>query len=155
HDVVVTQNLKEGERRRLSITFVRPYEFDWTPPQPLDPDDLDERVEYTIEWWRRWAERATQDSDVLRSAAVLRGLQDAATGAVVAAPTTSLPEAMGGARNWDYRYSWIRDSVFSVRSLAELGLTHEADRFRRFVQRACAGHVEDLQIVYGPGGERR
>jgi GH15 family glucan-1,4-alpha-glucosidase len=155
HDLVIQLKLKEGERRRLSITFVRPYEFDWESPEALDPDELDARLEYTLEWWRRWATRAEHDGDVLRSAVVLRGLQHAATGAIVAAPTTSLPEAMGGARNWDYRYSWIRDSVFSVRSLAELGLTREADRFRRFVQRACAGHVEDLQIVYGVGGERR
>ncbi|TML34199.1 MAG: glycoside hydrolase family 15 protein, partial [Actinobacteria bacterium] len=62
---------------------------------------------------------------------------------------------LGAGRTWDYRYSWIRDSVFSVRSLAEAGLEREADGFRRFIQRSSAGHVEDLQIVYGLGGERR
>jgi hypothetical protein len=71
------------------------------------------------------------------------------------AVTTSLPEAPAGSRNWDYRASWVRDSVFALRSLAELGYTAEADGFRRFVQRSAAGSAQELQIVYGLGGERR
>ncbi|MCA1731315.1 MAG: glycoside hydrolase family 15 protein, partial [Actinobacteria bacterium] len=77
------------------------------------------------------------------------------TGAVVAAATTSLPEIPGGSANWDYRYSWIRDSFFSVRSLAEVGYENEADYFRRFIERSAAGSTEKLQIMYGVGGERR
>jgi GH15 family glucan-1,4-alpha-glucosidase len=77
------------------------------------------------------------------------------TGAVVAAATTSLPETEGGERNWDYRYAWIRDSTFAARCLADLGHDVEADRFRRFIERSAAGHVGDLRIAYGVGGERR
>ena len=86
---------------------------------------------------------------------MLKALTQATTGAIAAAATTSLPEAPGGPRNWDYRASWVRDSVFALRSLAELGYTAEADGFRRFVQRSAAGSAQELQIMYGLGGERR
>jgi GH15 family glucan-1,4-alpha-glucosidase len=76
------------------------------------------------------------------------------TGAIAAAATTSLPES-GDGRTWDYRYAWVRDAVFGVRSLAELGFDDAADAFRRFVQRSSAGHADELHIVYGLGGERR
>src|SRR5207302_6249614 len=66
-----------------------------------------------------------------------------------------LPEWVGGARNWDYRFSWIRDSSFSVRTLADVGFDKEAEGFRRFMQRSAAGSAEELQIMYGLGGERR
>src|SRR5215213_11306334 len=77
------------------------------------------------------------------------------TGAVAAAATTSLPESPGGTLNWDYRYSWIRDSFFSVRSLAEVGFEAAADSFRRFIERSSAGSAGQLQLMYGVGGERR
>ena len=76
-------------------------------------------------------------------------------GAIVAAPTTSLPETLGGERNWDYRYSWVRDSTLTAHALAELGCEREARRFRHFIVRSSAGHAEDLQILFGIGGERR
>jgi GH15 family glucan-1,4-alpha-glucosidase len=85
----------------------------------------------------------------------LCGLANGATGALAAAASTSLPEWEGGSRNWDYRYSWIRDSTLAVRALSELGFEKEADEFRKFIQRSAAGHVDDLQIAYGVGGERR
>jgi GH15 family glucan-1,4-alpha-glucosidase len=69
--------------------------------------------------------------------------------------TTSLPELIGGKRNWDYRYSWLRDSIFTVHSLGALGCTAEADAFRRFVHRAAAGNADELQVMYGVDGKRR
>jgi GH15 family glucan-1,4-alpha-glucosidase len=156
HDLSVEITVREGQRVRLSIAYAAPDEIDEFEPKPYDPQELDDRLEYTLGWWRDWSGSAKlDDPGAIRSAAVLRGLQHAATGAIAAAPTTSLPEWIGGPRNWDYRYSWIRDSSFSARSLAELGFTREANQFRHFAQRAAAGHVGDLQVFYGIGGERR
>jgi GH15 family glucan-1,4-alpha-glucosidase len=90
-----------------------------------------------------------------RSAIVLKGLTYHHTGALVAAATTSLPETPEGKRNWDYRFSWIRDSALAVRSLADLGAEEEVDAWREFMERSAAGNADDLQIVYGIGGERR
>ncbi len=159
HDVTAEIRVRAGERIRLSLEYAEPAEIDRGRPDPPDADEIDKRVDQTIRIWRRWAENATIDvgeqTAVLRSALVLKGLTHAPTGAIAAAPTTSLPEALGAGRNWDYRYCWIRDSIFSVRSLAAIGFDREADNFRKFIQRTTAGHVEDLQIVYGLGGERR
>ncbi|HKH39419.1 MAG TPA: glycoside hydrolase family 15 protein [Rubrobacter sp.] len=113
-------------------------------------------MEETLEWWRQWAAQAElkgpSRSEILRSAMVLKALTYEPTGAIVAAATTSLPESPGGDLNWDYRYSWVRDSFFSVRSFAEIGFTSEADRFRRFIERSAAGGAEGMQIMYGVGG---
>ena len=160
HDLRGTVTLRAGDRLRLSLQFVRPETLEEHEPGEFEPETIDGRLDETIAWWRRFAAQARdlpgpEAAGVRRSALVLKALQYATTGAIVAAPTTSLPEAPGGPRNWDYRYSWIRDSVFSARSLAELGLEDEADGFRRFVQRSSAGSADDLRIAYGIGGERR
>jgi GH15 family glucan-1,4-alpha-glucosidase len=151
--------VKEGDRLRLSIQFARPETLDPRPPSPLSPAELDRRLEETTKWWRRWASRASLDGAygpaATRSAIVLKALIHAPTGAMVAAPTTSLPEIIGRGDNWDYRYSWVRDSSFAVRSLAELGCDAEADGFRRFAERSSAGHADEVQVLYGVGGERR
>ncbi|MEP7105465.1 MAG: glycoside hydrolase family 15 protein [Chloroflexota bacterium] len=160
HDLLAEFTVRAEERVRLSI--------EWYAPEQLNGDNLveppsaeenDNRLRETLEWWQKWAAGAKLDGpdapSVRRSALVLRALVNAPTGAIAAAPTTSLPETLGGSRNWDYRFSWIRDSAFSVRSLADVGCDREADGFRRFIQRSAAGSAHDLQILYGLGGERR
>jgi len=159
HDLMATFSVRAGERRRLSIACFRPEDIDGDVPAPADGDELDRRLDETVDWWRAWAAKVKIDGpygpEAKRSALVLKALVNAPTGAVVAAPTTSLPEAVGHGRNWDYRFSWVRDSQFTVRSLASLGCVGEADGFRRFVERSAAGNAESLQIMYGVGGERR
>jgi GH15 family glucan-1,4-alpha-glucosidase len=159
HDLEATVSVRAGERVQLSIMAVPPELLDFDPPEPSDREELDRRLEKTLEWWRQWAAQAEikgpSRSEILRSAMVLKALTYEPTGAIAAAATTSLPESPGGDLNWDYRYSWIRDSFFSVRSLAEIGFTSGAERFRRFIERSAAGGAEGMQIMYGVGGERR
>ncbi len=148
-----------GERVRLSVISVPPEELDERAYEVLGAEELDRRLEETIEWWREWSSRnnfkGPHKPGIIRSATAIKGLMNHRTGAIAAAATTSLPEIPGGSANWDYRYSWIRDSFFSVRSLAEIGFEDEADRFRRFIERSAAGSAKKLQIMYGMGGERR
>jgi len=159
HDLRGSMTVVAGQRIRIAITSYRPEELDPEPPDQPDDGELDQRLDTTIAWWRTWSAACTYEghdaADVQRSALVLKALSNAPTGAIAAAPTTSLPEAIGKDRNWDYRFSWIRDSQFTVRSLAELGFDQEADGFRRFIERTAAGSPEDLQIMYGLGGQRR
>jgi GH15 family glucan-1,4-alpha-glucosidase len=158
HDLVGRVEVRPGHRSRLSIHYAKPETLE-TDPERLTASELDRRLEEAVEWWQRWSSKASlvgpNGPGAIRSAIVLKALCNASTGAIVAAPTTSLPETPGGERNWDYRYSWIRDSVFAVRSLSELGCRTEADGFRRFVERSAAGSASDLRVMYGPGGERR
>jgi len=116
------------------------------------------RLDATITFWREWLARCTYDGIhrdmVLRSALALKAMTFAPSGAIVAAPTTSLPEAIGGARNWDYRYTWIRDATLTLISLFVLGFREEADDFKFWLQRTGAGRPEDLQIMYRISGQR-
>ena len=143
----------------MSIAFVRPEELEFELPEVADAEHLDLRLLETVRWWRRWTSQVTLQghhrAGVVRSAIVLKGLTYAPSGAMAAAATTSLPETPGGERNWDYRFSWIRDSAMSVRALTSIGATDEADGFRRFIQRSAAGNASSLQVMYGVGGERR
>ena len=159
HDLSGSCVVEEGERRRFSFLFRRPEELDEGLVEVPDKEELDRSMEETVAWWHNWSSRTRAQGPfaeaAARSAIVLKGLSNAPTGAIAAAPTTSLPEAMGGTRNWDYRFTWIRDSAFTVRSLVELGHDHEADGFRRFVERSAAGNADEIQVLFGVGGERR
>jgi GH15 family glucan-1,4-alpha-glucosidase len=125
---------------------------------PRSAPEALERLDSTEEFWREWL-RAGDFPDhpwrihLQRSALVLKGLTYTPSGALLAAPTTSLPETPGGERNWDYRYSWIRDSTFSLWALHTLGFDDEARDFMRFIISVCKDDP-DLQIMYGIGGER-
>ena len=159
HDLTGTSTIAKGQRKYLSILHRLPESLDENLVDVPQSDELDRRLQETIKWWQTWCARGRISGpyaeQLQRSATVLKGLSNAPTGAIVAAATTSLPESPGGSRNWDYRFSWIRDSSFTVRSLAELNYVKEADGFRRFIERSAAGSADQLQVLYGIGGERR
>ena len=147
-----------GERRKLSLEYVPPETLDDGPETVATPKELDRRLDQTIEWWQNWSDRIESDEaqgvGLLRSAIVLKALTYAPTGAIIAAPTTSLPAGFDGHRAWDYRYSWVRDAVFTVDALVELGFEPEARRFRQFVERSAAGSAHQLQTLYSIDGKR-
>ena len=126
-----------------------------SPPPALDPVEALARTEAD---WRRWSERCPDvgpwSEAVKRSLITLKALTYAPTGGIVAAATTSLPERLGGVRNWDYRYCWLRDATFTLQAFMHLGYYDEARAWRDWVIRAIAGSPEQVQIVYGVGGER-
>ena len=121
--------------------------------------DARDAVATTEAWWRRWSSRCTYRGEwgeaVLRSLITLKALTYAPTGGMVAAATTSLPEHIGGARNWDYRFCWIRDATFTLYALLQNGYREEARAWREWLLRAVAGKPSQLHMVYGVSGERR
>ena len=140
-----------------TVPFVLSYGPSHQPlPPPLEPMRA---LHDTEAFWRRWSERCASagpwSDTVKRSLVVLKGLTYAATGGIVAAPTTSLPEQIGGVRNWDYRYCWLRDATFTLLALMHAGYYDEARTWRDWLLRAVAGSPDQLQIMYGLGGERR
>ncbi len=147
--------LKEGE-----TTFVA---LSWGDAPPIQDTDAYHHLHETEDFWRGWLSMARIPDHryrpfIERSALALKGLSYGPTGAVMAAATTSLPETPGGERNWDYRFTWIRDSAFMLRALHGLGFDWEAIQYFAFIYDAMSmGHTEgefDLQIMYGIGGER-
>ncbi len=135
-------------------------ELTWYPSHRLVPPaiDIDAALAQTGQYWRDWAARYNQDGKyaeiVERSLLVLRALTHEDTGGIVAAPTTSLPEDFGGARNWDYRFCWLRDAALTLEAMLTHGYADEALKWRDWLLRAVAGDPEDLQIMYGLSGER-
>lgn len=144
--------ISEGQR----IPFV----LTWFPSHQSDPVHLD--PEYVVSdserWWRAWVGRCTYEGEwreaVIRSLITLKALTYAPTGGMVAAPTTSLPEELGGSRNWDYRFCWLRDAAFTFNALHDAGFSEEALAWRDWLLRTVAGDPAKMQIVYGPSGER-
>ncbi|MBB5933701.1 glycoside hydrolase family 15 protein [Streptomyces zagrosensis] len=142
-----------GERVAFVLT--------WHPSHEQRPELIDpyEALEHSREDWCAWTSQCTYEGPyreaVVRSLITLKGLTYAPTGGIVAAPTTSLPEEIGGVRNWDYRYCWLRDSTLALGALVRTGFTEEAAAWRDWLLRAVAGDPADLQIMYGISGERR
>jgi len=142
----------EGERIAFALTWKASHEPAPTPP---DPEDA---LQSTERFWRDWVGQCTYQGPyrepVIRSLITLKALTYAPTGGIVAAPTTSLPEDLGGERNWDYRYTWLRDAAITLSSLLRTGYREEARAWREWLLRAVAGDPENLQIMYGIAGER-
>ncbi|WP_375158979.1 glycoside hydrolase family 15 protein [Bradyrhizobium sp. RDT46] len=126
------------------------------PPAPIDPETA---LQETEAFWREWCRHCTRDGDyrdlIMRSLITLKALTFAPTGGIVAAPTTSLPEKLGGTRNWDYRFCWLRDATFTLLALMNSGYTQEALAWHNWLLRAAAGSPANMQIMYGIWGQRR
>ncbi|MFG2588498.1 glycoside hydrolase family 15 protein [Streptomyces sp. NPDC048438] len=136
------------------------FTISWQPShhEPPSVPEPEASLEATENFWREWVEQCTYHGPyreaVVRSLITLKALTYAPTGGIVAAPTTSLPEDIGGSRNWDYRYTWLRDAAITLSSLLRTGYREEARAWREWLLRAVAGDPENLQIMYGIAGER-
>ncbi len=142
-----------GDRVPFVLTWHSSHE---PAPAAVDPEAA---VADTTRWWERWSARSTYRGEwgqaVERSLVTLKALTYAPTGGIVAAPTTSIPEHIGGTRNWDYRFVWLRDATFTLQALLLAGYRDEALAWRDWLLRAVAGDPSSLQIMYGIAGERR
>jgi GH15 family glucan-1,4-alpha-glucosidase len=156
-DAVVTSGrLTAGGQFCSAVTYCPGFSHEVPTP---DEGELHRCLEETTAFWHDWVALGAYDGDyredVLRSALTLKALTYAPSGGLVAAATTSLPEDIGGERNWDYRYSWIRDTSFAIYALSILGYLQEATAFKDWQEWSTVGRARDLQIMYGLGGERR
>src|SRR5215217_30123 len=155
------ENFKTVGEFTVSAGETVPFTLIFTPSHltPPERDDPRETLAMTEKFWRDWTAKCNHDGPfekmVTRSLITLKALTYAPTGGIVAAPTTSLPEWIGGVRNWDYRFCWLRDATFTIYSLTSSGYTDEACSFREWLVRAVAGDPAHLQIMYGLAGERR
>ena len=150
---LATFTVGQGQKVSFDLTW---YPSHRAEPQPLD---IDESIQDTENWWRQWSDRCSYQGKwrdaVQRSLITLKALTFLPTGGIVAAPTTSLPEMLGGVRNWDYRFCWVRDATLTLHSLLDAGYLDEAREWREWLLRAVAGSPSELNIVYGLHGERR
>ncbi len=151
---VATFTVNEGEKVPFDLTWFPSCE-DQPPAQP----NVVDAIQSTQEWWQEWSGRCSYQGKwrdaVTRSLITLKALTFMPTGGIVAAPTTSLPELLGGVRNWDYRFCWVRDATLTLHSLLNAGYRDEAKAWREWLLRAVAGSPSELNIVYGIRGERR
>ncbi|WGF87979.1 glycoside hydrolase family 15 protein [Marinivivus vitaminiproducens] len=149
---VATFEIGEGE----AVPFVLRYGASHLPPPAAI--DVDGALSRTETFWRSWSERCGLDGEyqavIRRSLVTLKALTFRETGGIAAAPTTSLPEGLGGVRNWDYRYCWLRDATLTLRAFMSAGYYDEAVAWRDWLQRSLAGNPEQVQIMYGLAGER-
>lgn len=141
--------------QELAFTLSALDSIDRAPPT----SDIESLLSKTRRWWLQWAARCNYQGPwrdvVIRSLLTLKALTYSATGAIVAAPTTSLPELLGGSRNWDYRYCWLRDSTFLLLTLMRAGYHQEALDWRLWLERIASGHPSELQPIYSVSGQRR
>jgi|SRR5579883_1029342 len=142
-----------GQRVPFTLSWFHSFE---NPPKAINTESA---LRDTVSWWEKWSKRCTYEGVrkdlVLRSLMTLKALTDMPSGGIVAAPTTSLPEKIGGVRNWDYRYCWLRDATLTLLALLNCGYKEEATKWREWLLRAVAGDPSQLQIMYGIRGERR
>jgi len=144
--------IREGQRTAFVLTYAPSFE---PAPKPVHPfHALDDTEGFWRSWVRRCTYRGPYRQQLVRSLITLKALTYAPTGGIVAAPTTSLPEDIGGVRNWDYRYCWLRDSTFTLEALLRSGYVDEARAWRKWLLHTIAGSPRDLQIMYGVAGER-
>jgi len=152
HSHVSEFEVREGQTIDVTMTWFPSHRS--TPPPP----DVDVQLQHTIEWWTQWSDTCDHEGpyfdQVMRSLLVLRALTHEATGGIVAAATTSLPEQDRGQRNWDYRYVWLRDASLTLEALLLHSYESEAQNWRSWLLRAIAGDPADVQIMYGLAGER-
>jgi GH15 family glucan-1,4-alpha-glucosidase len=145
--------VSQGQRVPFSLTYSRTHQ-----PEP-PASDAQQVLRETESWWQAWSGRCTYQGEwreaVMRSLITLKAMTAASTGGLVAAATTSLPEKLGGVRNWDYRYCWLRDATFALYALITGGYTDEARAWRDWLVNAVAGTPSQIQIMYGLAGERR
>ena len=150
-----TATIRARDHRYLSLV----YSDEGPAVIPLLGSAARQRIQQTAQWWRDWASQCTYDGpyrdDVVRSALALKLMTFAPSGAIVAAPTTSLPERIGGGRNWDYRYCWLRDASFTLGALFDLGYAAEADAFGSWMLHATRLTWPELQVLYDVYGEAR
>jgi GH15 family glucan-1,4-alpha-glucosidase len=155
------ENLRTVSEFTLAAGERIPFILTWFPSHQQLPDEVDpeQALADTEEYWLDWAagchHHGDYHDDIHQSLLVLKALTYAPTGGIVAAPTTSLPEFLGGVRNWDYRFCWLRDATLTLLAMLRAGYTKEAEAWREWLLRAVAGDPGDLQIMYGLGGERR
>jgi GH15 family glucan-1,4-alpha-glucosidase len=150
---VANFTINEGEHTAFVLTYYPSYRNE---PPHVDPW---QQLQYCEQWWREWVGHCTYEGPyreaVARSLVTLKGLIYEPSGGIAAAATTSLPEYIGGNRNWDYRFCWLRDATFVLYALHTAGYSDEALAFRNWLVRAIAGKASQIQTVYGVAGERR